>query len=181
MTFNGQNTVGRRAPNGTLTIVAGTGAPASSGDGGPATQAALNGPHSVAVGPDGTLYISENGGNRIRAVAPNGIITTVAGTGAQGYSGDGGPATAATLRVPYAIAVGPDGALYFGDTGNTVIRRIGTDGIIGTVAGTGTSGYSGDGGPSGQAQLASPAGIIFAKDGSLWVSDVYNVRVRRIK
>jgi serine/threonine-protein kinase len=181
MTFNGANQVKRLSPNGTLSLIAGTGAGSSTGDNGPALLASLHDPHSLAVGPDGSLYISENTGNRVRRVDPNGIITTIAGTGASGYSGDGGPGNAARLAVPYAITVGPDGALYLSDTGNHVVRRVGMDGIIGTVVGTGTLGYSGDGGPCGQAQLSVPDGLVFAADGALLVSDLYNFRVRRIK
>src|SRR6185503_10423970 len=100
----------------------------------------------VAVGPDGSLYIADNLNNRIRRVAPDGIITTVAGPGVPAFGGDGGPATAAQLNLPQDVAVGPDGSLYIADTHNYRIRRVGPDGIISTVAGYGLSGVSGDGG-----------------------------------
>jgi hypothetical protein len=129
-----------------ITTIAGNGTLGSSGDGGPATQAQLDAPARIAVGPDGSLYIADAGNHRIRHVAPDGIITTVAGNGTYGYSGDNGPATQAYLQHPQGLAVGSDSSLYVADYFNHRIRRIGPDGIITTVAGTGTSGSSGDGG-----------------------------------
>ena len=147
----------RVGPDGIITTVAGTDVPGFGGDGGPATQATLDYPQGIAVGPDGSLYIADSGNNRIRRVGPDGIITTVAGTdGSQGFGGDGGPATQARLAGPWGIAFGPDGSLYIADSGNQRIRRVGPDGIITTVAGTGQSGFSGDGGPATQARLIGP-------------------------
>jgi glucose/arabinose dehydrogenase len=131
-----------------ITTVAGTGVLGFSGDGGLATAAQLNQPHGVAVGPDGSLYIADSNTFRIRRVAPDGTITTVAGTGVFGFSGEGGPATAAQLNTPYGVAVGPDGSLYIADSNNFRIRRVAPDGTITTVAGTGVSGFGGDGGPA---------------------------------
>ena len=129
-----------------ITTVAGNGERDFSGDGGPATAAKLSDPFSVAVGPDGSVYVTDTGNSRIRRVGPDGIITTVAGNGRSGFSGDGGPAVAAQLAGPNGVAVGPDGSLYFSDMFNHRIRRVMPDGIITTVAGNGTVGFSGDGG-----------------------------------
>jgi RHS repeat-associated protein len=163
-----------------IETVAGTGDYGYSGDGGPATAAGLASPRGIALGPDGSLYIADLANHRIRRVGPDGIITTVAGTGSSGYSGDGGPATAARLNYPFGIALGPDGSLYIADTYNKRIRRVGPDGIITTVAGTGVWGYSGDGGPATAAGLASPRGIALGPDGSLYIADLANDRIRRV-
>jgi len=163
-----------------ITTVAGTGVQGFSGDGGPVTQAMLHSPGDVAVAPDGSLYIADYGNYRIRRVGPDGIITTVAGTGVSGYSGDGGPATQAMLGSVSGVAVAPDGSLYIADSVNRRIRRVGPDGIITTVVGTGVSGYSGDGGPATQATLDLPSGVAVASDGSLYIADQYNFRVRRV-
>lgn len=162
-----------------ITTVAGGGSPADQvGDGGPATLARLYQPYDVAVGPDGSLYIADPFSTRLRRVGPDGIITTVAGNGNAGFSGDGGPATEAWLQ-PAAIAVAPDGSLYIADFNNR-IRRVGPDGIITTVAGNGTFGFSGDGGPATQAPLSSPLGIALAPDGNLYFADQGNQRIRRV-
>ncbi|MGJ0428053.1 PKD domain-containing protein [Methylobacter sp.] len=166
--------------NNVITTVAGNGIEGFSGDGGPAAQAQINEPGSIAVAADGSLYISDTYNHRIRRVGPDGIITTVAGNGTYGFSGDGGPATQAQLHYPKGIAVTTDGSLYFSDSGNSRIRRINPDGIITTVAGNGTAGFSGDGGPANQAQLRYPKGIAIATDGSLYISDDENRRIRRV-
>src|SRR5205823_4626458 len=133
-----------------------------------------------AVAPDGSLYIADGGSQRIRRVGPDGIITTVAGTGVAGFSGDGGPAVAAKLQHPYGVAVGSDSTLYISDNGNDSIRRVGPDGIITTVAGTGVAGFSGDGGLATAAQLSHPGGIALGPDGSLYLADESNHRLRRV-
>jgi RHS repeat-associated protein len=168
-----------------ITTVAGNGTLGFSGDGGPATQAALGYPIEVAVAPDGSLYFADNDNNRIRRVGPDGIITTVAGNGSGDFSGDGGPATQAGIgfqqgRFPTGLAVAPDGSLYIGDRFNNRIRRVGPDGIITTVAGNGISDFSGDGGPATQAALRNPSGVAVAPDGSLYIADYENHRVRRV-
>ncbi|MGC9967116.1 MAG: PKD domain-containing protein, partial [Syntrophobacteraceae bacterium] len=150
-----------------------------SGDGGPAVQTALNYPNGIAVAPDGGIYIADSGNNRIRRVGPDGIITTVAGNGSYGYSGDGGPATQAQIYVPVGVAVAPDGSIYIADSGNNRIRRVGSEGIITTVAGNGTRGYGGDGGPATQAQITS-CGVAVAPDGSIYIADSNNNRIRRV-
>jgi streptogramin lyase len=170
----GNNRIRRVGPDGVITTVAGGGI---GGDGGPATQAALFEPSAVAVGPDGSLYIPDR--NRIRRVGPDGIITTVAGGASQGYSGDGGPATLAELSFPSGVAIGPDGSLYIAD-GNNRIRRVGPDGVITTVAGNGTIGFSGDGGPATQAELGTPFGVAVGPDGLLYIADFRNHRIRRV-
>ncbi len=174
---------GRRSAAATgavITTVAGNGISGFSGDGGPATQAALSDPFVVTVGPDGNLYIADRNNNRIRRVGPDGIIITVAGNGISGFSGDGGPATQAALSAPFGMAVGPDGSLYIGDRNNRRVRRVGPDGIITTVAGDGQSGFSGDGGPATQAALSDPIAVAVGPDGSLYIADRNNNRVRRV-
>ena len=143
------------AATGTITTVAGTGEQGFLSDGGPAVQAAISLPRDVALDTDGTLYIADGANNRIRKVTPDGAITTVAGTGRAEFSGDGGPAHAASLSMPYSITLDREGNLYVVDTGNYRVRRIdATTGIITTVAGNGSYGYSGDGGPAISAPLA---------------------------
>ena len=163
-----------------ITTVAGNGIDGYSGDGGPATQARLWYPQGIAVGPDGSLYIADGGNHRIRRVGADGIITTVAGNGNYEFSGDGGPATQAGLSSPSGVAVGGDGSLYIADTDNFCIRRVGADGIITTVAGNGEWDYSGDGGPATQASLYSPKGVAVGGDGSLYIAESGNYRIRRV-
>jgi RHS repeat-associated protein len=174
------NRIRRVGPDGTITTVAGNGVAGFSGDGGPATAASLYFPESIAVAADGSLYIADTGNHRIRRVGPDGTITTVAGNGVAGFSGDGGPATAASLLGPYGVAAGPDGSLYIADTNNSRIRRVGPDGTITTVAGNGVAGFSGDGGPATAASLYLPYGVGIAADGSLVIADTYNSRIRRV-
>ena len=168
------------AMNVVIATVAGTGDPHFAGDGGPATQAKLSPTGGIAVGSDGSLYISDRNNERIRRVGPDGVITTVAGTGGVGFTGDGGPATQATLHTPFDVAVGSDGSLYIADTNNHRIRRVGTDGIITTVAGTGVAGFAGDGGSATQAKLNQPLGVAVGSDGSLYITDINNQRIRRV-
>ncbi|MXY43334.1 MAG: hypothetical protein F4Y50_04645 [Dehalococcoidia bacterium] len=143
------------AATGVITTVAGTGEQGIHGDGGPATQAAISLPRDAALDADGSLYIADGANNRIRKVAPDGTITTVAGTGRGKFSGDGGPAHEANLSMPYSIALDRAGSLYVVDTGNRRVRKIdATNGIITTIAGNGSYGFSGDGGPATDAPLA---------------------------
>jgi sugar lactone lactonase YvrE len=128
----------------------------------------------------GTLYIADWGNNRVRRVSTDGTITTVAGSGTAGDSGDGGPATHAHLASPASVAVASTGTLYIADFGNQRVRRVDTNGTITTVAGSGTAGYSGDGGPATHAHLASPAGVAVASTGTLYIADFGNQRVRRV-
>jgi uncharacterized protein (TIGR03437 family) len=166
---------------GIITTVAGNGTYGYSGDGGPATSAALYDPYGVAVDGAGNLYIADTGNERIRKVNTAGIITTVAGKGTYGYSGDGGPATSAALYGPYGVAVDGAGNLYIADQGNNRIRMVGLAGIITTVAGNGTHGYSGDGGPATSAELYAPEGVAVDNAGDLLIADTGNNRIRQVK
>ena len=148
------------------------------GDGGPATQAVLR-PNGLAVGPDGALYIADNEQGRIRRVGPDGIITTVAGPGVESLYRDGGPATQAYLGGPYGLEVGPDGTIYIG-TQHHRVRRVATDGIITTIAGTGLPGSTGDGGPATQAKIDQAYAVALGQDGSLYIGDNPNSRVRKV-
>jgi sugar lactone lactonase YvrE len=133
------------------------------------------------VAPDGSVYLAESVGNRIRRVLPDGTIQTVAGSRSQSFTGDGGPARAATFHWPAAVAVAPDGSVYVSDHYNNRVRRISPGGVISTVAGTGEEAFSGDGGPAREAALARPAGLAIEPDGSLLVADSGNNRIRRIR
>ncbi len=165
--------------NGIINTVAGNGTASFSGDGGPATNAAVK-PWGIAVAPDGTLYIAERENYRVRRVGPDGIIQTLAGKGSDSFSGDGGPATNAQLSLPNAVCVGPDGAVYVSDSNNGRVRRIGTDGIINTVAGKGLTGSSdGDGGAATNAHFRPIQDVAVGSDGTLYIAD-YGVLVRQV-
>jgi len=172
--------VRRVGADGIITTVAGQGTCGFGGDGGPARLALLCQPWGLAVGADGSLYIADRGNQRIRRVAPDGRISTIAGNGTAGYSGDGGPATAAQLNEPLRIALAPAGGLYFSDSGNNVVRRIHADGVILTVAGTGQNGFSGDGGPARAARLSGPSSLGVAPGGRLYVNDA-GTRIRQVE
>jgi sugar lactone lactonase YvrE len=167
---------------GVITTVAGSGNPGSSGDGGPATSAKLKSPRGIIVAPNGDFYIGDRSNNKIRKVSGGtGIITTAAGTGSSGYSGDGGPATSARLSAPQGIALASNGDVYLTDTGNNVIRKIAaSSGIISTVVGTGAAGSAGDGGPASAAQLRAPEALCFTATGDLLVADTGNHKIRRV-
>ena len=168
-------------PAGIITTIAGNGTQGFSGDGGPATAAELSRPYGVAVDAGGNVYIADCFNFRVRKVNPAGIITTFAGIGSlPAYSGDGGPATAAAVEYPNAVAVDASGNVYIADYINSVIRKVNTAGIISTIAGTGTSGFSGDGGPATAAQINQPWGLAFDGSGSIYFSDYYNYRIRKI-
>jgi len=167
----------RKVSNGVITTVAGNGIQGHSGDNGPATSAQLYYPSGVAVDSAGNLYIADYNNSRIRKVS-NGVISTVAGNGTWGYSGDNGPATSAQLYYPRGVAVDSAGNLYIADASNR-IRKV-SNGVITTVAGNGTQGYSGDNGPATRAELYSPYGVAVDAAGSLYVADTFNSRIRRI-
>jgi hypothetical protein len=166
--------------SGTITTVAGNGAGGFSGDGGQAASSSLCYPASLVTDAAGDLYISDSCNQRIRKVDTSGTITTVAGNGGNGFSGDGGPATSASMSGPYGITFDSTGNLYFVDQGNNRIRKIDTSGIITTVAGNGTLGYSGDGGPATSASLGYPTGVVFDASGNFYISDLQNSRIRKV-
>lgn len=170
------------AASGVIVTVAGNGSPGFSGDGGVATAARLNSPRGIQVAANGDLYIGDRTNNRIRKVtAATGTITTAAGTGTAGYSGDGGPATAAKLRAPQGLHLASNGDLYVADAGNHVVRKISAAGIISTFAGTGTSGYSGDGGLATAARLNAPEAVHLAPTGDAYVADTGNHVIRKVQ
>jgi sugar lactone lactonase YvrE len=221
----------RVSPRGTLAAVAGQESFGYSGDGGPATAALLNSPSGVAVNGAGSLYIADSGNNVIREVSPSGIISTAAGSGQPGYSGDGGAATSAaltvwgisvdgagnlylyggdshirqigpgggittiaggglpagsasatqtTLQFPQGLVIDSSGGLYIADAGDNVIRRLAPDGTFATVAGNGSPGYAGDGGPATSAQLNNPDGLAVDAKGNLYIADSGNNVVRKV-
>jgi uncharacterized protein (TIGR03437 family) len=153
---------------------------AFSGDGGPAIGASLNNPTAIAYDNTGVLYIADQFNLRIRKVALDGTITTIAGNGSPGYTGDGGPALAASLNFPGAITVDAAGNVYFNDDQNFVTRRVSTSGVITTVAGNGKSGFSGDGGPATSASLNGNFGLVFDTSGNLYIADSQNNRIREV-
>ncbi|MFN9895784.1 MAG: InlB B-repeat-containing protein [Acidobacteriota bacterium] len=215
--------VRRVAPGGSVTVVAGSGAPGFSGDGGVATAAQLQDPSGVAVDGAGNLYIADTGNHRIRRVTPGGVITTVAGgttdqlntpvgvavdglglvyvadtgnhrirrlngavlttiagTGVAGFGGDGGAATAALLWQPRGVAVDAAGNVYIADRWNRRIRRVSPGGIISTVAGAGTMGFTGDGGNALTAELGDPVALAVDAAGTIYIADQSNQRIRRV-
>jgi len=176
-----QMTCAQPANNGTVVTFAGTGVKGSSGDGGPAVKAQLNDPTGIVRGHDGALYICDTANHRIRKVTRDGDITTVAGTGEAGWSGDGDPATAAKLNEPYEVRLDAAGNLFWVERlSHTVRRRDAKTGIVTTVAGNGTAGFSGDSGPATNALLCEPHSIGFDKTGNLYIADVRNHRIRKV-
>jgi sugar lactone lactonase YvrE len=151
-----------------------------SGDGGPAIQADLNEPRSVVADSRGNIYFSDSGNNRIRKIDSAGMISTVAGTGLPGSSGDGGPAVTAQLNEPVGLALDDNGNVVIADSLNHRIRRVSSTGIIATIAGSGQQGFSGDHGSAVSAQLDSPLGVSVDIDGGILVADSGNHRVRRL-
>lgn len=168
------------SPTGIINTMAGTGIAGYGGDGGPATAAQLSNPWGIAADGIGNIYVAEQGNKRVRKIDAGGIITTVAGNGTAGFSGDGGPATAAQFDGCYAVAVDVSGNIYISDVDNQRIRRVSRAGIITTVAGSGVAGYCGDGGPATAAALYEPIGIAIAPDGTLYIADGWNNRIRAV-
>lgn len=176
----GNSVIRRVDASGKIMTIAGSGAQGYSGDGVPATSAALYKPYRVVADRTGNVYIADFYNNRIRKVDTSGTITTVAGTGTQGYNGDGIPATTAQLSDPAAVAVDAAGNIYIADTWNNRIRKIDTSGTINTIAGTGFPGVLGDGGPATSAQVDEPEGIAVDSSGSIYVADFGNSKIRKI-
>ncbi len=163
-----------------ITTVAGNGTKGYSGDGGAATNANLFYPSGVAVDAVGNLYIADVVNNRIRKVNTSGVISTVAGNGTQGYSGDGGEATSASLFQPSGVAVDAAGNIFIADQRNNRIRKVNTSGVISTVAGNGIQDYTGDGGAATNASFWSPNGVAVDSSGNIFIADRYNNRIRKV-
>ena len=176
----GNQRIRRVDTTGTITTVAGSGQFGYGGDGGPATAARLYFPEGVAVDSSGNVYIADTRNHRIRKVDTSGTITTVAGIGDNMYSGDGAPATAARLNQPEGVAVDGSDNLYITDSENHRIRRADAAGIIATYAGTGESGYSGDGAPATAARLDYPRGVAVDSSGNVYIADTNNHRIRKV-
>ena len=176
----GNYRVRKLSTNGGVVTVAGTGAPGYSGDNGPAVEAQLGSIAGVAVDASGNLYIADTDNNRIRKVAPGGLITTIAGNGSAGYSGDGGSAASARLSSPSGLAADAGGNLYIGDSNNHRVRKVSSDGIITSISGNGLAGYTAEGGPSTTAQLNKPSGMAVDLAGNLYLADRFNYRIRKI-
>ncbi|HTA28582.1 MAG TPA: T9SS type A sorting domain-containing protein [Bacteroidia bacterium] len=174
------NRIRKVTSSGKIITIAGNGAFGFSGDGGQATTAELASPGTIAFDIHGNLYIADGANQRIRMVSTSGIITTVAGNGINGYSGDGGPATASELYDPAGVAVDASGNMYIADMVNGCIRKVTTSGIISTYAGNGITSYSGDGGPATAAELNSPKCLLVDPSGNLYISDYSNYRVREV-
>ena len=168
-------------PVNSITTIAGNGTRGLTGDGGPGTSAEVNDPFAVILDPAGNLYIADTGNNVVRKLATDGTITTVAGNGTQGFSGDGGLATQAMLNDPEGLGLDSAGNLYIADLNNQRIREVSAaTGIITTVAGNGNYGFSGDGGPAVSAQLYNPYDVKVDSTGNLYIADETNSRIRKV-
>ncbi|MGI4854816.1 MAG: Ig-like domain repeat protein [Janthinobacterium lividum] len=169
------------AVSGNIRTVAGTGTAGFSGDNQAATAAQLSGPSATLGLPDGTLLVSDTGNHRVRRVDLAGQITTVAGNGVPQFQGDGGPATAASLKAPGGLTLDPAGNLYIADSGNNRIRLIDVDSKqMSTIMGTDSEGFSGDDGPANLASMYNPSSVFFAQDGTLYLSDLFHMRIRAV-
>src|SRR6202021_735064 len=167
-------------PVGIIQTVAGNGTSAFSGDNGAAARASLSEPFGVAVDVSGNLYIADTSNHRIRKVDSFGTITTVAGNGTEGFSGDGAAATSATLNTPIGVAVDSAGNLYVADSFNNRIRKIDAAGVIATVAGNGDARFSGDHAAATSASLSAPFGVGGDKGGNLFIADTSKHRIRKV-
>ncbi|MGB7720244.1 MAG: hypothetical protein WBL65_10115 [Bryobacteraceae bacterium] len=176
----GNHRVRKISTSGFITTLAGTGVAGFSGDGGPATAAQLNLPYGLAADLAGYVYVADLNNDRVRRIGPDGVITTVAGNGIRGSSGDGGAATSAPLLTPRNVVVDAAGNFYFSEFDGHRVRKVTPGGIISTVAGTGVAGFSGDGFPAVNAQLDFPAGLAVDRLGALYIADSQNHRVRKI-
>ncbi len=165
---------------GIITTIAGTGTAGFKGDGGPAAEAQLNLPSGIALDKDGNIFISDRTNNRVRKIDTNGIITTYAGNGETGYSGDSGPAVKARVDRPFGLATDGKGNLFIADRGNNRVRKVNPSGIITTVGGDGGFFFMGDNGPAYRASIAGPTDVAVDKQGNIYVADRNNNRVRLI-
>ncbi len=180
ITEAGNHCIRKMTPGGIITTVAGNGTFGFSGDGGAATSAQLNTPYGIAIDAAGNIFIADFNNYRIRKVDTEGKITTVAGTGVNAYSGDGGPATAAEISEVQCVIVDGEGNVYFADTDNERIRKINTAGTISTIAGTGTAGHTGDGGFATAAELYDPTGLVIDGHGNMDVVELADCYIRKI-
>lgn len=171
---------GTNLPNAIITTVAGNGNEGYSGDGGLADQSSISGSFGIVVDGAGNVFISDFNNSRVRKVDTNGIISTVAGNGTNGFSGDGGAATNASLANPSGLALDAVGNLFIADYGNNYVRKLDTNGIITTVAGNGLGTYSGDGGAATNASLFNPFGLAFDSVGNLYIADSDNNVIRKV-
>lgn len=166
----------------TITNIAGTGVQGHSGDGGKANLAQIDNPFGVIRGPDNAIWFCEYTGQTIRRISPDGIISTIAGNGKKGFTGDNGPALEATFNLPHEIRFDKNGDLFIVDMSNHAVRKVDMKSrIITTIAGTGNPGYSGDGGPANKAQLKNPHSIQFDAQGNLFICDIGNHVIRVVE
>ena len=172
---SGNNVIRKVTSSGIITTIAGNGTAGSTGDGGQSTSATLNGPTKVALDAAGNLYIADTGGNRIRLLTPAGVISTFAGTGAASDSGNGGLATSASVDGPHALAIDAAGDVFIGDRLSSVVRMVNPAGIIQTVAGNGTAGYTGNGGSAMAGEIIAPYGIALDYTGNLYIADTSSI------
>ncbi len=165
---------------GIISTFAGTGTAGFSGDGGQATAAKLSSPIDIAFDRWRNVFIVDKSNNRIRKVNASGVISTIAGNGTAGYSGDGGQATAAEISNARGITIDTVGNIYFADLGNNVVRKINTSGVISTFAGNGVSGYSGDGAQATAAEINNVQRVVVDKTGNIYIADGSNARIRKV-
>ena len=178
--FTSDSCVFKVDAQGILTRIAGTGRPGYSGDGGPASAAQLDRYLGLAIDKVGNLYLAESGNAHVRMIAPDGKIKTIAGSDTARQLGDGGPATAAQLSAPEGVAVDGAGNVYIADSSANRIRKVSPAGIITTVAGTGSAGYSGDGGPATAALLHAPISVAVDATGTIYIADSFNNALRKV-
>jgi streptogramin lyase len=165
----------------TIETIAGTGVAGYSGDGEKALEAQLNNPYGLVIGPGEDLYVCDMSNHVIRRIGKDGKISTIAGSGHKGYSGDGGPALKAELNEPYEIRFDARGTMFFVEMQNNLIRRLDSAGMLSTVAGTGRRGFKGDGGPAREAEFNQPHSIQLHSADGLFICDIANNRIRKVE